>query len=394
MDLNAFSTIFAASLTSIFFKMIKRKLQANIEQKLFKGKAIVVVGARQVGKTTLFNEILRQRTEKILRLNLDEADARQILTNPTMADLQRLIADNVIVMVDEAQRATDIGLTLKRIQDNFPHVQLMVTGSSSLDLRAQINEPMTGRKWEYMLYPLSTGELLHSSGILAVKQSLDCRLIYGSYPDVLNYQSEARETLTNLTGSYLYKDLLEIEGVRKPALLEKLLVALALQLGSEVSYNELAQTVGSDSKTVEKYVDLLEKCFIVFRLTAFSRNLRNELKKSRKIYFYDNGVRNAVLQNFTPLALRGDAGALWENFFISERLKANHYAGRYAKSYFWRTKSQQEIDYIEEYDGTFRAFELKWNPKRATTTLPTSFAQAYPVTEAVVVTPENYLDYL
>jgi len=374
--------------------MITRELQAKIEQKLFEGKAIVVVGARQVGKTTLFNEVLRNRPEKILRLNLDEADARELLTNPTMAELQQLIADNTIVMVDEAQRATDIGLTLKRIQDNFPQVQLMVTGSSSLDLRARINEPMTGRKWEYMLFPLSTGELIRTKGILFVRQSLESRLIYGSYPDVLNYQAEVRETLTNLTGSYLYKDLLELEGIRRPALLEKLLVALALQMGSEVSYNELAQTVGTDSKTVEKYIDLLEKCFIVFRLQAFSRNLRNELKKSRKIFFYDNGVRNAVVQNFAPLALRADTGALWENFFISERLKANHYAGRYAKSYFWRTKSQQEIDYVEECDGTFRAFELKWNPKRNTAAIPAAFTQAYPVSEAVVVTPDNYLEYL
>lgn len=374
--------------------MITRELQAKIEQKLFEGKAIVVVGARQVGKTTLFNEVLRNRPEKILRLNLDEADARELLTNPTMAELQQLIADNTIVMVDEAQRATDIGLTLKRIQDNFPQVQLMVTGSSSLDLRARINEPMTGRKWEYMLFPLSTGELIRTKGILFVRQSLESRLIYGSYPDVLNYQAEVRETLTNLTGSYLYKDLLELESIRRQALLEKLLVALALQMGSEVSYNELAQTVGTDSKTVEKYIDLLEKCFIVFRLQAFSRNLRNELKKSRKIFFYDNGVRNAVVQNFAPLALRADTGALWENFFISERLKANHYAGRYAKSYFWRTKSQQEIDYVEECDGTFRAFELKWNPKRNTAAIPAAFTQAYPVSEAAVVTPDNYLEYL
>ena len=374
--------------------MITRSIQKKIEQKLFRGKAIVVVGARQVGKTTLFNEILRSRTEKTLRLNLDEADARELLTNPTMAELRQLIADNQILMVDEAQRATDMGLTLKRIQDNFPHIQLMVTGSSSLDLRSSINEPMTGRKWEYQLFPLSTAEILNANGILAVRQTLESRLIYGSYPDVLNYQTEARETLTNLTSSYLYKDLLELEGIRKPALLEKLLVALALQMGSEVSYNELAQTVGSDSKTVEKYIDLLEKCFIIFRLQAFSRNLRNELKKSRKIYFFDNGVRNAILQNFTPLALRNDTGALWENFFISERLKANHYAGRYAKSYFWRTKSQQEIDYVEESDGAFRAFELKWNPKKGNAAIPASFMQAYPVAEAVVITPENYLDYL
>lgn len=374
--------------------MIIRELQAKIEQKLFRGKAIVVVGARQVGKTTLFNEILHGRKEKVLRLNLDEADARELLTNPTMAELQQLVADNQILMIDEAQRATNIGLTLKRIQDNLPKIQLMVTGSSSLDLRASINEPMTGRKWEYMLFPISTGEILHSNGVLAAKQSLENRLIFGSYPDVLNYQAEARETLTNLAGSFLYKDLLELDGIRKPALLEKLLVALALQIGSEVSYNELAQTVGSDSKTVEKYVDLLEKCFIIFRLYAFSRNLRNELKKSRKIYFYDNGIRNAILQNFNPLALRGDVGALWENFFISERLKRNHYAGHYAKSYFWRTKSQQEIDYIEESDGEFRAFELKWNPQKASKPIPAAFTQTYPVADAVVATPDNYLRYL
>ena len=374
--------------------MIIRELQAKIEQKFFKGKAIVVVGARQVGKTTLFNEILHGRTEKVLRLNLDEADARELLTNPTKAELQQLVADNQILMIDEAQRATNIGLTLKRIQDNFPNIQLMVTGSSSLDLRASINEPMTGRKWEYMLFPISTGEILHSNGILSVKQSFESRLIFGSYPDVLNYQAEARETLTNLAGSFLYKDLLELDGIRKPALLEKLLVALALQMGSEVSYNELAQTVGSDSKTVEKYIDLLEKCFIIFRLHAFSRNLRNELKKSRKIYFYDNGIRNAILQNFSPLVLRGDVGALWENFFISERLKLNHYTGHYAKSYFWRTKSQQEIDYIEESDGVFRAFELKWNPQKANRTIPAAFIQTYPVADAVVITPDNYLQYL
>ncbi len=394
MDYGRFRPIFAASSYIISHYMITRKLQETIEKKLFKGKAIVLVGARQVGKTTLFNEVLSGRKENILRLNMDEADVRELLTNPTMAELQQIIADNKIVMIDEAQRVNDIGLTLKRIHDNFPHVQLMITGSSSLDLRASINEPMTGRKWEYKLYPLSTGELLQSNGILSVRQSLENRLIYGSYPDVLNYQGEARETLTNLSGSYLYKDLLEIEGIRKPALLEKLLVALALQLGSEVSYNELAQTVGSDSKTVEKYVDLLEKCFIIFRLPAFSRNLRNELKKSRKIYFYDNGIRNAVLQNFMPLSLRNDAGALWENFFISERLKHNHYTAHYAKSYFWRTKSQREINYIEECDGTFRAFELKWNPRRATTTIPTLFTQTYPVSAAVVITPENYLEYL
>ena len=375
-------------------KLIIRELKKRIEVKMFRGKAIILVGARQVGKTTLYNEILKQRKEKVLRLNMDETEVREIFNNPSLGDLQRLIADNRIIMIDEAQRATDIGLTLKRIQDNFPDRQLLVTGSSSLDLRTKINEPMTGRKWEYTLYPISTSEILHSQGLLYVNQTLENRLIYGSYPDVLNYALDAKETLMNLAGTYLYKDILEIESVRKPALIEKLLVALALQVGSEVSYNELAQTIGSDSKTVEKYIDLLEKCFIIFRLQAFSRNLRNELKKSRKIYFYDNGIRNAILQNFTPLALRNDTGPLWENFFISERIKANHYTGRYAHSYFWRTRSGQEIDYIEESDGVFSAFELKWNPKKASTSIPKSFLETYPIAATSVVTPDNFLDYL
>jgi hypothetical protein len=317
-----------------------------------------------------------------------------MLTSINTQELQMLIAGNRILLIDEAQRVKNIGLTLKLITDNFPDVQLLVTGSSSFQLQDVINEPLTGRKWEYNLYPFSTRELLNSNGLLNVKQTLEARLIYGSYPDVLNHEEDARNILNSLSGSYLYQDLLSLEGVRKPALLEKLLVALALQIGSEVSYNELAQTIGSDSKTVEKYIDLLEKCYVVFRLSAFSRNLRTELKKSRKIYFYDNGIRNAILQNYTPLSLRNDTGALWENFFISERIKRNHYTGSYALSYFWRTTQQQEIDYIEERDGMFTAFEMKWNPKKASVTIPASFKKEYPLDQFVVITPENYMDWL
>lgn len=219
-------------------------------------------------------------------------------------------------------------------------------------------------------------------------------MIYGSYPDVVNNAEDRRAILMNLSGSYLYQDLLSMEGVRKPVLLEKLLVALALQVGSEVSYNELAQTVGTDSKTIEKYVDLLEKCYVVFRLSALNRNIRTELKKGKKIYFYDNGIRNALIQNLNPLALRQDTGALWENFFISERIKYNHYNGRHVNACFWRTTQQQEIDYIEETDGAMTAFEIKWNPKKAHATLPASFLKAYPVKETVIITPDNYLDWL
>jgi predicted AAA+ superfamily ATPase len=327
-------------------------------------------------------------------LNCDEPEVKEMLQSINTTELRQLIGSNKIVFIDEAQRVPNIGMTLKLIVDNFPDVQLLVSGSSSLELHNKLSEPLTGRKYEYNLYPLSTKELYDAKGLLYLKQSLEQRLIYGSYPDIVVNSGEAKELLMNLSQSYLYKDLLTLEEIRRPVLLEKLLVALALQVGSEVSYNELAQTIGSDSKTVEKYIDLLEKCYIVFRLSAFNRNLRTELKRGKKVYFYDNGVRNAVLQNFAPLALRNDSGALWENFFISERIKHNHYSRSYIKSYFWRTTQQQEIDYIEERDGQFSVFELKWNPRKANAVIPSSFRSAYSVVSETVITPDNYLEYL
>ncbi len=374
--------------------MITRTLQQEIESRLFKGKAVVLIGARQVGKSTLYRQIMEKRNEPILSLNCDEPEVKELLTNINTPDLRLLIGNRRIVVVDEAQRVPEIGLTLKRITDNFPDVQLLVTGSSSLELQSRLNEPLTGRKYEYNLFPISTVELLENKGLLAVKQTLQSRLIYGSYPDVINHEDEAKVLLSNIANSYLYKDLLALEGIRRPALLEKILVALALQIGSEVSYNELSQTVGSDSKTVEKYIDLLEKCFVVFRLNAFSRNLRTELKKSKKIFFYDNGIRNAVIQNYSPLSLRQDVGALWENFIISERIKTNSYNGRHARSYFWRTSQQQEVDYIEEFEGQFSVYEIKWNPKRKNTSLPKVFLDTYDVAMQAVITPDNYLEYL
>ena len=279
-------------------------------------------------------------------MNCDEPEVKEMLANINTSELKMLIGNNRIIVIDEAQRVSEIGLTLKRITDNFTNVQLLVTGSSSFELQSNLSEPLTGRKYEYHLYPISTAELYDSQGLLPVKQMFESRLIYGSYPDI------------------------------------------------EVSYNEVAQTIGTDNKTVEKYIDLLEKCYVIFRLNAFNRNLRTELKKSKKIYFYDNGIRNAVIQNFAPLSLRQDTGALWENFFISERIKANHYNGNYAKSFFWRTTQQQEIDYIEEADGNFTAFEMKWNPNKRPITFPSPFLNNYPVKETVVITPENYLEWV
>lgn len=378
---------------------IKRQLEQVLQNRLFKGKALIVIGARQVGKSTLFQQLISQLPSdidrgQILQLNCDDPETRAMLTNMNLSEIRTLVANNKVILIDEAQRVQGIGLTLKMITDNFPQVQLLVTGSSSFMLQNELNEPLTGRKFEYHLYPISTCELLNDGGLLRAKQTLESRLIYGSYPDVFNNQDDMRTILANISGSYLYQDLLSLEGVRKPALLEKLLIALALQVGSEVSFNELAQTVGTDSKTVEKYVDLLEKCYVVFHLSALSRNVRTELKKSKKYYFYDNGIRNALIQNLNPINLRQDMGALWENFIISERLKFNHYTGRYVNSYFWRTTTQQEIDYVEEFDGAFTVFEMKWNPKKAKTQIPTTFLNSYKVREKAVVTPENYLQYL
>lgn len=367
---------------------------------MFQGKAIVLVGARQVGKSTLFKQILDELAlsaagqEQVLMLDCDDPETRNMVENANLSELRLLVGNNKVVVVDEAQRVKGIGLTLKMLCDHFPDVQVLATGSSSFLLQGQLNEPLTGRKYEYHLFPLSTQELYGDGGLLRVRQTLETRLVYGSYPDVLNHAGNIREVLMNLSGSYLYQDLLSMENIRKPVILEKLLLSLALQVGSEVSYNELAQTLGTDSKTIEKYVDLLEKCYIIFRLTALSRNVRTELKKSKKIYFYDNGIRNALIQNLNPLAVRQDAGALWENFFISERVKYNHYNGRYVNSYFWRTTQQQEIDYVEETDGAFTAFEMKWNPRKAAAQIPSAFLNAYTVADKAVITPENYLEWL
>ena len=380
-------------------KLIRRQLQTVIQDRMFCGKAIILIGARQVGKSTLFGQILKDtqlgvRDDQILSIYCDDNESRRLLENINLADLHQQLAGKRLVIVDEAQRIQGVGLTLKLITDHFKDVQLLVTGSSSFMLQGKLNEPLTGRKFEYHLYPLSTKELFNEGGLLRIRQSFESRLIYGSYPDIVTGMGNPRDLLMNLSGSYMYQDLLSLEGVRKPVLLEKLLVALALQVGSEVSYRELAETIGTDNKTVEKYVDLLEKCFIIFRLNGLSRNLRSELKKAKKIYFYDNGIRNAVIQQFAPLDMRNDVGSLWENFFISERIKYNHYSGRYCNIYFWRTKTQQEVDYIEECDGVMTAFEMKWNPKKGRTTFPRTFLEAYNIKETVVITPENYLDYL
>lgn len=374
--------------------MIKRELQQEILARCFRQKAIILLGARQVGKTTLLRTIMQEQREKTLYLNCDEPQTVSALTNRNLKELQMLVGTSKLVVIDEAQKVDNIGLTLKLMVDDMPDLQVIATGSSAFELRNRLNEPLTGRKYEYQMFPISTAEIYQTEGYLEVKKQLESRLIYGSYPEVLNQRDEPKELLHMLTDSYLYRDILATDNLRKPDMLDKLLRALSFQVGSEVSYNELAQTIGSDSKTVEKYIELLEKCFVIFRLNGLSRNLRGELKKAKKVFFYDNGVRNAVIQQFAAADMRNDMGALWENFFISERIKFNHYRHHYCNVYFWRTKGQQEIDYIEEADGGFNVFEMKWNPNKSNASIPKSFLESYPVVSTAIVTPENYLEYL
>lgn len=373
--------------------MIERTLEKNILEHLYKGKAIIILGARQVGKTTLVEMVLDRIAEKTLYLNSDEADVRDLLTDATSTRLKSIIGDNKIVFIDEAQRINNIGLTIKLLTDQIKDVQVIVTGSSSFDLANKIKEPLTGRKYEYSLFPLSYSEMAKHNGLLEERRLLEQRLIFGYYPEIVTKPGEAKELLKMLSNDYLYRDLLSLEQIKKPALLEKILAALALQLGNEVSYNEIGQLVGADKGTVEKYIDLLEKSFVIFKLPAFSKNLRNEIKKSKKVYFYDNGIRNAIIRNFNSVNLRNDIGALWENFLMSERIKYLRYNGIDAKTYFWRTKQQQEIDYIEEYAGEIYAYEFKWKVN-SKAKMPKTFIKTYPDNKFQVITPKNFESFV
>lgn len=373
-------------------QMIPRVLQNKITENLSFKKAIIILGARQVGKTTLLKQIT-QSFGKVLQLNADEPDVRALLSDVNAKQLEKLIGNAETLIIDEAQRVANIGLTLKIITDQFSHIQLFVSGSSSLDLSNQINEPLTGRKLEYQLYPISFQEMVNYHGLWEEKKMLETRLIYGYYPEIVMQKGNEIPLLKNLAGSYLYKDILTFGNIKKPIVLDKLLKALALQIGSEISYHELSQTVGADKETVERYIDLLEKAFIIFKLNAFNRNVRNEIKKGKKVYFYDNGIRNALIGSFQSFDLRVDKGALWENFIISERIKHLNYTGFYGSYYFWRTTQQQEIDFIEEKDGLFNALEFKLNPKKRQS-FPKTFINNYPIAETKTITPENIEDFL
>lgn len=372
--------------------MITRILAVNISKDLKLKKGMVLLGARQVGKTTLLDQLIPDKKNCIV-INGDEPDSRERLSDLSSDRLSSMLGTAKQLIIDEAQLIPDIGIILKRILDYTHGIQVFVSGSSSLELANTINEPLTSRKLEYQLYPLSFKELVDYGNLEKEKRLLPHRMVFGSYPEVVTSPGNEIKLLRNLAGSYLYKDILSFGTIKKPVLLDKILKALALKIGSEVSYQELSRLVGADKETVERYIDLLEKAFIVFRLNALSRNSRTEIKKGKKVYFYDNGIRNALIGNFQQFELRTDKGALWENYIVSERLKCQSYKEFYGNVYFWRTVKQQKIDYVEEVDGAFSAFEFKLNSTKKGR-FSKSFTEAYPIRETKTIHPGNVEQFL
>ncbi|MDP1621243.1 MAG: ATP-binding protein [Bacteroidales bacterium] len=373
--------------------MIKRKLQRVVEKYLFKGKIIILTGARQVGKTTLALEMARSSEKRILFWNCDEPDVEQFLDRPSSTELKHRIGDAELLVIDEAQRIREIGITLKLIADNLKQLQVIVTGSSALGLHDSIHEPLTGRKLEFQLHPFSFSELVDASSETVENRLLEQRLIYGMYPEPVLSDLKRDKLLTELAGDYLYKDILSMDSVRKPSIIPKLLQALALQITNEVSLTELGEIAGCDRNTVIRYLDLLEKAFVIYTLPALSRNQRNEIKKGRKIYFWDNGIRNALINQFNPMSLRADKGKLWENFMVGEIIKKDQYEERLTRHYFWRNHQQQEIDLIRETGGTFDACEFKWTETKANK-VPGNFIQDYPASSFTTIHPKNFGSYL
>lgn len=374
--------------------MIKRYLEDLVCHHINANKVILLFGARQVGKTTLLENLECLPKKETMFLNGDESDIRELFASPNSTRLKYIFAGYKFVVIDEAQGIPGIGLILKIIVDKIKGIQVIATGSSAFELMNNTSEPLTGRKFEFRLFPFSFSEMVKDHGFLEEMRMLEFRLVYGYYPEVAINSGQEQKFLKLIAGSYLYKDLLRLENIRRSELLDKILKALALQVGSEVSYNELSKLCGTDPKTVEKYINILEKTFIIFKLPALSRNVRNELKKGKKIYFWDNGIRNAIINNFTEtISLRNDLGAMWENFIISERMKLHNYHQTNINCYFWRTSQQQEIDFIEEHRSGFKAFEFKWS-KSAKTVFSKTFLFNYNVIETKVITKNNLESFL
>lgn len=374
-------------------RIYKDQLKAELKNSR---KIIILYGARQVGKTTLIKEVLKSYDGKILEINADERPYWEVLSSQDFTKLGNLVEGYNLLFIDEAQRIPNIGVNLKILHDKIPDLKVIVTGSSSLDLANRVKEPLTGRTWTYTLYPVSLEEWRNYSGANAFEtaNALEFFLRYGMYPEVFSFETNLKKEryLNEITGSYLYKDILALANIKFPEKLLQLLKLLAFQIGSEVSIQELAQSLQIHREAVLNYIDLLEKTFVIFRLHGFSRNLRKEVTKMSKVYFYDLGVRNAIINNFNELNVRNDVGQLWENFLIAERIKHNTYRQHFANYYFWRTYNNVELDLIEESSGKLNAFEFKWGKRKSQA--PKSWSEAYPDAEFLSVDRNNFLEFL
>jgi len=370
--------------------IIKRSIKPQIEQSLFNGKIVILYGARQVGKTTLIKEIISSIPDSIY-LSCEEPDVRDALTDQTSSKMKAFIGNLKVVVLDEAQRVQNIGLSLKLLHDAYPDLQIIATGSSSFELSNKITEPLTGRNFSFVLYPISYAEYADTIGRIEAKRLIEHRLVFGFYPDIVASAENLENKLRQLAEDYLFKDVLRVDSVRKPIVIEKLARLLALQTGSEVSYNEIAQKLEISRQTVLSYVRLLEQSFIIFRLPPFGRNPRNEITRFEKIFFYDIGMRNALVDNLAPFANRDDKGKLFENFFIVERMKQYQRLERRAKNHFWRTKDGSEVDLVEKDNKTFGAFECKWGGGSIATR---AWRNAFPNVPVSLVSEQNFADLL
>ncbi|NUQ22335.1 MAG: ATP-binding protein [Saprospiraceae bacterium] len=374
-------------------KNITRSIKTQMEGWLYRGKVLILYGARQVGKTTLSKSFLEPLGDQGLYLNCEIQSVQSALSIREPAVLRRFIGNKKLVVFDEAQYVPGIGEILKLLIDTFPDMQIIATGSSSFQLADRSSEALTGRALTFELYPFSYTELSQAFAPHELKAQLDFWLRFGFYPDIaFSSETDARTLLDNLSSRYLYQDVLEFENLKRAEVLVQLLQLLALQIGQLVSYHELANTLKISSQTVERYINLLEKAFVIFRLLPFSRNLRSEIGKKNKIFFYDIGIRNSIIQQYQPMELRSDKGALWENFLVVERLKRLQQLTLRSNRYFWRTYQDAEIDYIEERDGRLSAYEFKWQNKPAR--LPVAFANAYPGCDFTVVHRDNFEDFI
>lgn len=372
-------------------QVVRRIAESGIKKWFRKHKVLLLTGARQVGKTTLL-EHLFPNPSTVLWLNADESNVRQTLSRHDLVSLQQVIGNYKTVVIDEVQRVENAGLLLKLCADRFKDVQFIATGSSSLDISESIFEPLTGRYISFHLYPFALSELYPNHSPFEIAQQLPFHLVYGSYPDICNNRQDAETLLLNLSDQYLYKDVLAWNNIRKPVLLNKLLQLLSYQVGSEVSLHELAKQLGVKSDTVENYIDLLEKSFVLFRLPSLSNNPQKEIAKMNKIYFWDNGIRNALIGNFSALDIRNDVGALWENLMVSERMKMNAWLHPKIKSYFWRNYNQSEVDYVEQDKKHLSAFEMKWG-KHSNARVSKAFVNAYPNADTAVITSEDFVSF-